>query len=516
VEFDLAIVGGTVVDGTGAARYRADLGIANGRIAAIRRGTGAALQGAKTVDATGKVVAPGFIDSNSHADWALPRSERAQLLAPLLLQGITTVVGGGCGYSPAPVAPGGAASLDRLSGFLHETAFAYRWSSMGEMLAVLEADRPLINAAFLVGHNTMRNAVLGMRRSRPADRELRTMQEMTRRALRDGAVGLAANLGFRPGAYARDEELLALAGVVAHEGGTCAVHARAYTWMSNAYPPFGAPHNLRAVRDLIEIARRSQARLQVSHVLFAGRRTWRTAQRVLAELDGASAGGADVGFDAVPFTVGNGPIELIFPPWFVARFPQSVHRAPARLRLIVETAVQRALLGLGPSDVRLLSGGDPSLADLEGRDFATIGRQLGMGAVDAQLHVARVAGLGGAAVLVGTFSGDGDDEAPLADVLRHPRCAFNHERRHPRSRRSESRRVGSLPPGARPLQPRPRAVLARGGRPAHDQLPGRSHAADGHRPDRRAVRGGSRRARPRDRGCAAGRAGRDRHGDRLR
>lgn len=316
MEFDLVIAGGTVVDGTGAPRYRADVGVSNGRISAIRRDAGAQLRAATIVDATAKVVAPGFIDSNSHADWVLPRPDDAGLLAPLLLQGITTVVGGGCGYSPAPVVPGAEASLDRLAGFLHEASFAYRWSSLAEMLSVLDADRPLVNAAFLVGHNTIRNAVLGMRRGAPGDGELRTMQKMTRQALRDGAVGLSANLGFRPGAYADDEELLALAGVVAEEGGTCSVHGRAYTWISSSYPPFGAPHNLRAVRDLIEIARRSHARLQVSHVLLAGRRTWRTSPRVLAELDGAGAKGADVGFDAVPYTVGNGPIELIFPPWF--------------------------------------------------------------------------------------------------------------------------------------------------------------------------------------------------------
>ena len=420
---DLVVSGGTVIDGTGRARYRADIGVKDRQISVVARDPRDGPRAEKTVDATGRIVAPGFIDSNSHADWALPRVEQRELLAPLLLQGITTTVGGGCGYSPAPVKHDDEAALDRLTAFLHEP-FPYRWSSFAEMLSVLEAGSPLLNAAFMVGQNTLRNAVMGASRRAPSTAELRTMRDLVQQALRDGAIGLAGNLNFRPGSYARNEELRTLAGVVAEQGGICSVHGRAYTWISDAYSPFGAPHNLRAVRDLVEVARRSRARLQVSHLLFAGRRTWRTCRRVLDELHEARRDGVDIGFDAVPYTVGNGPIELLFPSWFVDGFPESAKPGVAHMRLRAESALQRALLGMSASDVRLMSTSEPDLKRFEGLTFEAIARELGTSAVDAEVHVARRAGLQGAAVLVGTFSGADGREQPLAEVLRDPLCAF--------------------------------------------------------------------------------------------
>ncbi len=411
------------MDGSGSARYRADVGVANGRIAAIARDPGTRLEAPEVIDASGKIVAPGFIDGNSHADWVLPQPSKEQLLAPLLLQGITTVVGGGCGYSPAPLPEGRAAALDELSSFLHDVPFPYRWSSFGEFLSVLEADRPLVNAAFRVGQNTLRYVVMGARPGAPSRDEIRAMEGMLRQALRAGAYGLSGNLGFRPGRFATDEELAGLARVVAEEGGVCATHARAYTWISDSYPPFGAPHNLRAIRDLVEVARRSGVRLQVSHLLFAGRRTWRTVERVLVEFERAASGGVDIAFDAIPYTVGNGPLELVFPGWFVAGFPGSAQNRAALLRLRAQASIQRHLLGIDYSDITLMASGESELEQLEGLDFRAIGRALGVGPVAAQVQLARRTRLG-AAVLVDSFSGDAEHERPLRQVLCHPLCSF--------------------------------------------------------------------------------------------
>ncbi len=422
MDFDLVVTGGTVVDGTGAARYRADMGIAGGRIAAIAR-DGARLEGSRSIDATDKVIAPGFVDTNSHVDWIAPLADQPELLAPLLLQGVTTSIGGGCGYSPAPVPHGREAAVDELTAFLHDGPFPYRWSSFSEFLSVMEAARPLVNVGFLVGQNTVRDVVLGLRRRTPTPRELGEMTELTRRALRDGALGLSGNAGMRPGRFAEDAELAALARIVATEGGVYAVHARAYTAVSDAYPPFGAAHNVRAVRDLIKIATASGVRLQISHLLFAGRRTWRTAEQVLAEIQRAYSRGTDVAFDAVPYTVGGGPLELLFPGWFVSRFPASVNSRAAVLRLRTEFAIQRALVGIDYEDLRLMSSCNPGLHRLEGLDFAEIARTLGVGPLDAEIHVARESAFG-AMVLFDTCSGSVDDDTTLQEVLRHPLCAF--------------------------------------------------------------------------------------------
>lgn len=423
VQFDLVVTGGTVIDGTGAGRYRAEVGIVNGRIQAIAR-AGAVLNGAQRVDATGKVLGPGFVDSNSHVDWIAPLAGREALLAPMLLQGITTSVGGGCGYSPAPVFPGRASELvDRLSAFLHEGPFRYRWSSFGEFLSALEADRPLVNVGFLVGQNTLRDLVRGMRPGAPTALELKQMKELLAQALHDGALGLSGNAGMRPGRYATADELTELAAVVRQADGVCAVHARAYTALSDSYSPLGAPHNVRAVRELIEVARRSSARVQISHLLFAGRRTWRTTQRVLDEINQARLEGIDIAFDAIPYTVSGGPLELIFPSWFVARFPGSANSRMAALRLKTELAIQRTAIGIGYQDIRLMASAEPGLNAFEGLDVATIADRLGISPVDAELHLARQSRLG-AMVLFDTCSGTAEDDQPLRSVLRDQSCAF--------------------------------------------------------------------------------------------
>ncbi len=422
VEFDLCVSGGTVIDGTGAGRFRADVGVVNGRIAAVSRDA-AGLHAARRIDATGKIVAPGFVDSNSHVDWIAPLPRRRELLAPMLLQGITTSVGGGCGYSAAPVPRGREDAVEQLSGFLHDDDFRFEWSSFGEYLSVLESERPPVNLAFLVGQNTVRDVVRGVRAGPATREELRVMRQLTIDALHEGAYGISGNAGMRPGRYATDDELVTLARAVGQEGGICAVHARAYTSISDAYPPLGAPHNVRAVRDLIAVARKSGVRLQISHLLFAGRRTWRTADTVMDDLDQARSQGVEIAFDAIPYTVSAGPLELIFPAWFVSRFPNSARSRGAALRLKAELAIQRAMIGIDYRDLRLMSTAGLNLSDLEGLDFAAIARRLDICPVDAEVEVARRSGMR-AMVMFDTCSGTGDDDPTLRRVLSDPSCAF--------------------------------------------------------------------------------------------
>ncbi|BDG05178.1 N-acyl-D-amino-acid deacylase family protein [Anaeromyxobacter oryzae] len=424
MDLDLVVANGLVIDGTGGPQFRADVGIRRGRIEVVARAGG--LAGARVVDASGLAVAPGFVDLDSHADWAVAQEGAAAALARWLRQGVTTLIGGACGYSSAPVLGGGAEALARQGAFLRDGPFVPRWRTFGEFLDVVEGDGVPLNVGFLVGQNTLRAQAMGAATSPAPPEALRTMLDETREALRAGALGFSANAAFAPGAFADAAELGALARLVAREGGLFAVHARAYTRLSSAYRPSiaGGPHNLRAIRDLVELARGTGARLQISHLMLAGRRTWRTCDAVLGCLDAARAEGVDVAFDAAPYTVAVGPIQLLFPAAFVASFPESDRPGGARaLRLL--SGLQRGLLGMGPDDVRLRrAGGHPALAPLEGRSFAEIAHRLGVSPTDAQLHIARRAGMNGASVLVGALSGDRHDDAPLRALLLHPLCAI--------------------------------------------------------------------------------------------
>ncbi len=426
MSFDLVITNGTVIDGAGRPRFRADLGIRDGRIVAIS--TGEQLTGRQTLDAAGLIVAPGFIDVHSHSDWVLPLPDHDQILAPLLLQGITTLVTGNCGFSPAPVTEDSIPLLDNCSEMMRERAFPYRWRSTSGLLDTLERDGLMLNAAFLVGHGALRYAVMGDRadgHTPPTAEEVHALCRLTRQALREGAFGLSAGLAYAPGVFASNEELLSLLRVVAEEGGIFAVHGRAYTWVSPFYKPMivGTPHNVRSTRELLHLARQAGARLQLSHLIFVGRHTWRTHRTVLRDIERAAGGGLDVAFDAFPYTVGNSTIKVVFPDWFLDGFAAKINDARALRRLNREINLLRWTLGLGYGDIRLLWGCVPELAQLEGLDFAAIARRLEMPEFVAYVHVARMSE-GKARVLLGTYSGDGEREEALQAVLSHPLCAF--------------------------------------------------------------------------------------------
>jgi N-acyl-D-amino-acid deacylase len=424
MNFDLVIANGTVIDGTGRPRFRADLGIQNGRIAAIAAGE--RLIGQRALDATDLIVAPGFIDIHSHSDWILPLPNHDQILAPLLLQGITTLVAGNCGASPAPVTEDSFPLVRDASEALGEP-FSPRWYSMAEFLDALERDGVLLNAAFLVGHGTLRYAAMGERADGPAPptaQEMDALRHLTRQALQEGACGLSAGLAYTPGVFARNEELLPLLQTVAEESAVFTVHGRAYTWVSSFYTPMilGTPHNVRSTRELLALARQAGARLQLSHLIFVGRRTWRTHRTVLRDIERAADDGVDVAFDAFPYTVGNSTVSVIFPEWFLDGFTANVNDSRALRRLKREMTLLRWTVGLDYGDITLLWGRAPELAELEGLDFAAIARRLGLPEFEAYMHVARMSE-GRARILLGTYSGDGGWEEPLRAVLSHPLCA---------------------------------------------------------------------------------------------
>ncbi len=427
MEFDLVIANGTVIDGTGRRRFAADLGVDGGRIAAVaaRNGPGPALAGRETLDATGLVVAPGFVDFHSHSDWLLPLPDHESVLAPFLLQGVTTLVTGQCGFSPAPVTDASIPAVDAFAEEMRDLTFPYRWRSMAEFLDVLDAGGLLFNAAFLVGHGTLRLAVLGPEPRAPTAAELEALCRLARQSIDEGAFGLSAGLAYAPGIFSDNDELLPLFRATAEAGGIATVHGRAYTWVSPFYRPMigGTAHNLRSVRELLDLAGRSGVRLQLSHQIIVGRRTWRTYRRVLRDIDEAAAAGLDVAFDACPYPVGNTTIKVIFPAWFLKDFEGNIADPRARRKLKGEINLQRLALGLDYADIRLLWGRVPELAELEGLDFRTIAGRLGLPPFEAYLHVARASG-GRARVLLDTYSGDAEHEAPLRAVLSHPRCAF--------------------------------------------------------------------------------------------
>ena len=203
MEYDLIIRGGTIVDGSGAPRFKSDLALSGGKIARlIPPAESHQATAARAIDATGLIVAPGFIDMHSHSDWVIPIPEHAEILRPFLLQGVTTFVGGNCGFSAAPIKPERTAMLDESGQMLSERVFQWRWREVAEFGAHLKRQGLAMNVAHLAGHGSIRLSVMGLDPGDPSPAQLNEMRAMLERAMSDGAIGVSTGLGYFPGMIA--------------------------------------------------------------------------------------------------------------------------------------------------------------------------------------------------------------------------------------------------------------------------------------------------------------------------
>ncbi|HJP73557.1 MAG TPA: D-aminoacylase [Pseudonocardiaceae bacterium] len=324
---DIVFRGATVVDGSAAPRFRADVGIANGRIAAIEPpGT---VSATRVIDANDLVLAPGFIDMHSHSDLRL-LAEPDHLAK--VSQGVTLEVLGQDGLSYAPVDDDTLATLrEQLAGWNGDPAgFDWNWRSVGEYLDRLDQGIAA-NAAYLVPQGTLRMTHVGWDNRKPTETELAAMCEALAVSLREGAAGLSSGLTYTPGMYAEDDELVALCAVTAEHNGYYSPHHRSY----------GAGA-LEAFAEMIEVSRRSGCPLHLAHATMNFPENAGRADELLALLDNAIAEGADITLDTYPYLPGATYLSALLPSWATEGGPQrTIERlsdpdARERIRIDIE------------------------------------------------------------------------------------------------------------------------------------------------------------------------------------
>ncbi len=371
--YDIVITNGRIIDGSGSPWYSGDVGIRDGRIAAI--GNLAAAQRARTIDAHGMVAAPGFIDM-------LGQSELTILVDPRLpskiFQGITTEITGE-GSSAAPL-------NDALIRYGHETYDYYGitpdWRTFREYFSRLEKQHVGINIASYVGATQVRAMVLGPDDVQPTSAQLEQMKELVRQAMRDGAVGVSTSLEYPPAPYAKTEELIALAQQASAAGGIYATHMRNE---SDAILP--------AIDEALRIGREAHIPVEIWHLKVAGKENWGRMPEVIAKINAARAEGIDVTANTYAYAAWSNSMSAFIPPWahdggtdkLIQRLKDPATRARIRKDLLTpskewDNEWQEIP---GPDQVLLCTVKDPKLLPLQGKTLAEIAKLWNRDPMDA-------------------------------------------------------------------------------------------------------------------------------------
>jgi N-acyl-D-amino-acid deacylase len=370
--FDTVIVNGHIIDGTGSPWYSGDLGIRDGRIAAIGNLTASPRR--KTIDAGGHVVAPGFIDM-------LGQSELTILVDPRLpskiYQGITTEITGE-GDSVAPL-------NDKI--IASNGDFAYLkitpdWKTLGQYFSRLERQGIGINLASYVGATTARRMVLGDADVQPSPQQLTAMRTLVRQAMRDGAVGLSTSLQYAPAPYAKSEELIALASEVAPYGGIYATHMRSEGDGETA-----------AIDEAVRIGREAHIPVEIWHLKVAGQNNWGKMPQVVAQIEAARARGVDISANTYAYTAWFNSFSAFIPPWahdggdvaLIARLKDPATRERIRHDLLSRSSDwDNEWQDIpGPEAIQIAVVSEPSLLPLEGKRLSAVAEEWHEDPIDA-------------------------------------------------------------------------------------------------------------------------------------
>ncbi len=400
---DLKIEGATVIDGTGRAGNRTDVGVRGEHIVAV--GDLSRESAGRVLTASGRVLAPGFIDMHSHSDWRLWGNRRAE---SKIRQGVTTEVVGNCGFSPAPTSTTFLEEMRRFALYI-PTGMDFAWRSVGEYLRAFDRGGTALNVVQLVGHGTLRVAAMGFARRPPTAAELTAMQRMLGDAMEEGAWGLSTGLIYAPGSYATTEEIIEVARAAVRQRGFYASHIRGE----------GATL-LEAVAEAIRIGREADLSVQISHVKASGRPNWGKVADALALIDAARAEGQDVMGDVYPYTASSTSLRTLLPDWVLEGGVDEMLKRleDAAVRGRIRREVETPGSGQGLVDRvgwdNIVIAWCPKRKEAEGRRVAEIAAVRGLDPLDAVFELLRDAE-GVASVIMFQL-----DETDLRRALAHP------------------------------------------------------------------------------------------------
>jgi N-acyl-D-amino-acid deacylase len=363
-EYDVIIRNGRILDGAGGPWYSADIAIANDRIAAIGKLDNGHAK--NVIDATGRVVSPGFIDMLGQSEIPLLIDNRS---LSKLSQGITTEITGEGGS----IAPQNAKTVDPMKPFLDQYHLAIDWTTLDGYFRRLEKSGTPLNIGTYVGAAQVREAVIGDDDRAPTPQELEQMKSMVADAMKDGALGVSTALIYPPGHYAKTDELIALAMVAGQYGGIYGTHMRSE----------GASE-MQAIDEAIRIGREGGLPVEIFHLKVIGKSRWGSMPRVVEKIDAARESGLDIRADAYPWVAGGTALASCLPPWMAnggaSKFLERLADPKIRERLKTEMATdhqdwENLYLDSGGGSGVLISGVvNASLKKYDGKTVAEMAK----------------------------------------------------------------------------------------------------------------------------------------------
>lgn len=406
-KLDILIKNGSIIDGTGYGEFIADIGIKDKKIVAIGRLNEE--DAVKIIDVKGLKVVPGFIDIHSHTDADLIINPKAE---SKIRQGVTTEITGQDGFSWGPI--GGPELELTLKNFKEQYGEELKWRTIADFLNDFSNRKFAVNIATMVGLGTIREFVIGLDDRTASNDELKRMQYELIKALEEGAIGISTGLEYTPGSFASTEELIKLCEVVPEKYRLYSSHIRNEDNFV-----------LEAIDEAIEIARKSNLRLQVAHLKVSGKSNWKKVDQVIEKIDNASKEGIEINADRYPYVAYHTNLSSLFPLWvrdggkekFLERLKDN------SLKIDIREYVQKKVENLdGDWDgVLITSVGEESYRGYQGKTIKQISEELGEDPFDLTTKI-----------LIGTndnvmMMGFGMEESSTEKILAHPKVMISSD-----------------------------------------------------------------------------------------
>jgi len=421
----------TIYDGSGCRPFQGDVLLEDTVIRRVSHSIDAP-SGTEVIDATGRALSPGFINTHSHMELELLKHPA---MRPVIGQGITTECLGQDGSSVAPLTDALVQELaDNMAPLAGTIDKPYPWRSFREYLDAAAAVKPASRLVSLVGHGTIRMNVMGNDNREPTPEEMRQMQELLARCMEEGAKGLSFGLIYPPGSYGNTQELIEMAKVVARYDGLIMVHMRSEK-----------ADLLKSVDEMIEVVKQTGVRLQISHHKALGKPNWGKVHQSIEKIDAMQAAGYDLTFDQYPWTAACTGLKVCCPGWAYEGGEQGFQARlldPAAYQKILKETRQEIAVRGGAEAILIASVATDEYAWMAGKRMDEICAKLGMEVGEAVLHILQHEG---PAVIAIYFSISEDDVIFVMQSPWHCVCTDGiiGAKPHPRAYASFPRFLGT-------------------------------------------------------------------------